>query len=405
LVKDGDIYRIVDGERRFRAMQSIGTESFTATVASSFDDANAMIAMLATDDKLALTEIERSRGVQQMLLLGVAPDVAATAARIDKEKAHRVLTGRNKAKDKAEAFTLERLFALAEFEDETAIKAITKAKEQSWADVVEKQRRRLAYEEFCGKWRGLAVISELPFVELDASVSGHTRAYDRDDISVNVTYHLNNEVPESLPEGVVALSLYPGNYKTYWNVPTFAVWTKCKKSKAQESAKERKARRDREAAAEVFERDRMRRCEFLKDRAEDPSGKLTHTCKAMSEDFNIDSLGWQFENAFKLIGVTHIPYVPSVIHVACAARASSDERVFNFTYDENAWYLDSALGFLRAIQGMVKDGYETSEEEGALMAAIAKAAEEQAQETGEDEEAYQEPAVDASDGEDLDAVA
>jgi hypothetical protein len=125
----------------------------------------------------------------------------------------------------------------------------------------------------------------------------------------------------------------------------------------------------------------------------------------MSEDFNINSLGWQFENAFKLIGVTHIPYVPSVIHVACAARASSDERVFNFTYDEDAWYLDSALGFLKAIQGMVKDGYETSEEESALMAAIAKAAEEQTQETGEDEEAYQEPEVDASNGEDLDAVA
>jgi hypothetical protein len=409
LVKDGDIYRIVDGERRFRAMQSIGTESFTATVASSFDDANSLVAMLATDDKLALTDIERSRGVQQMLLLGVAPDVAATAARIDKEKAYRVLAGRNKAKDKAEAFTLDRLFALAEFEDETAIKAIARAKEEKWADMVEKQRRRLAYEEFCGKWRELAEKSELPFVELDTSVYGHTRAYDRDDICVNVTHRLESEVSESLPEDVVALSLYPGNYKTNWNEPSFAVWTKCSKPKIRESAKERRARRDREAATERFERDCGRRSEFLKDRAVDPSGKLAHTCEAMSDNFGIDNLDWQLQEALELLGISEIPYVPSVIHVACAVCASSEKSVLDFVYSENSWYLDSALGFLEAIRGMIEDGYEPSEDERTLMATIAKAAEEQeqkeAREAGRDEEPHQEPEVDASDGKGLDAVA
>jgi hypothetical protein len=79
--------------------------------------------------------------------------------------------------------------------------------------------------------------------------------------------------------------------------------------------------------------------------------------------------------------------------------------VFDFVYDENIWYLDGALGFLKATQGMVEDGYEASEEESALMTAIAKAAEEQAQKAGEDEEPYQEPETDASGSEDLDAVA
>lgn len=73
---DGDRYRIVDGERRFRAMRDErGLTRFHAVVCEDVDDVAAASAMVASDDKLALSDLEKSRGVQQMLMLGVRPDV------------------------------------------------------------------------------------------------------------------------------------------------------------------------------------------------------------------------------------------------------------------------------------------------------------------------------------------
>ena len=73
LVRDGEVYRIVDGERRWRAMSKAGTKAFDAVVCDDWADADAALAMLATDDKKPLDEVERSRGVQRALLLGVEP--------------------------------------------------------------------------------------------------------------------------------------------------------------------------------------------------------------------------------------------------------------------------------------------------------------------------------------------
>ena len=73
VVADGNVYRIVDGERRYRALSSIYGEDreVSALVADTMDEANELVAMLATDDKRQLTEAERARGVQQMLVLGI----------------------------------------------------------------------------------------------------------------------------------------------------------------------------------------------------------------------------------------------------------------------------------------------------------------------------------------------
>lgn len=90
LVADGDAYRIVDGERRYRALCEIHGEGssaeVTALVYDTLEEANEVVAMLATDDKKPLTEAERARGVQQMLLLGVPEDRAAGAARTTRGK-------------------------------------------------------------------------------------------------------------------------------------------------------------------------------------------------------------------------------------------------------------------------------------------------------------------------------
>lgn len=53
VVADGNVYRIVDGERRYRALSSLYGEDreVFALVADTMDEANELVAMLATDDK------------------------------------------------------------------------------------------------------------------------------------------------------------------------------------------------------------------------------------------------------------------------------------------------------------------------------------------------------------------
>lgn len=60
VVADGNVFRIVDGERRYRALSSIYGEDreVSALVADTMDEANELVAMLATDDKRQLTEAD-----------------------------------------------------------------------------------------------------------------------------------------------------------------------------------------------------------------------------------------------------------------------------------------------------------------------------------------------------------
>lgn len=79
VVPDGGVYRIVDGERRWRAMRELGAERVDCVVVDGYDDADELVAMMATDDKKRLTEEERARGTQRMLRLDVPEGRAAGA--------------------------------------------------------------------------------------------------------------------------------------------------------------------------------------------------------------------------------------------------------------------------------------------------------------------------------------
>lgn len=109
VVADGNVYRIVDGERRYRALSSIYGEDreVSALVADTMDEANELVAMLATDDKRQLTEAERARGVQ---------------------------------------VTLEQLEAASAFDDEKDVEAVLAAGE-GWAGKADSIRRRNEREE------------------------------------------------------------------------------------------------------------------------------------------------------------------------------------------------------------------------------------------------------------------
>lgn len=147
VVADGNVYRIVDGERRYRALSSIYGEDreVSALVADTMDEANELVAMLATDDKRQLTEAERARGVQQMLVLGVDEQRIERASRATagQIRAARKLRGRI---DAGVQVTLEQLEAASAFDDEKDVEAVLAAGE-GWAGKADQIRRRNEREE------------------------------------------------------------------------------------------------------------------------------------------------------------------------------------------------------------------------------------------------------------------
>lgn len=147
VVADGNVYRIVDGERRYRALSSIYGEDreVSALVADTMDEANELVAMLATDDKRQLTEAERARGVQQMLVLGVDEQRIERASRATagQIRAARKLRGRI---DAGVQVTLEQLEAASAFDDEKDVEAVLAAGD-GWAGKADGIRRRIEREE------------------------------------------------------------------------------------------------------------------------------------------------------------------------------------------------------------------------------------------------------------------
>ncbi len=113
VVPDGGRYRLVDGERRWRAMRELGTARCDALVFPTMGDAETAVAMMATDDSKALSEAERLRGFQSMLALGVDDEVVADAVGTDAATVRRV---RRIAADAPEQATLDGLIAAADDE-------------------------------------------------------------------------------------------------------------------------------------------------------------------------------------------------------------------------------------------------------------------------------------------------
>lgn len=168
LVRDGGIYHIVDGERRYRAMQSRKLTKFTANVCEDFDEANALVAAMATDDKQPLSDIEKSRGVQQMLLLGVDPKSVDKATR-SKGKAIRVNHAMLLVDDAAEDMSLDRLLAIDEFaDDKQAVERLTNCTEKEWPKIADELRtqkkRKLEYSVLRKeiKKRGWKIVGHQP---------------------------------------------------------------------------------------------------------------------------------------------------------------------------------------------------------------------------------------------------
>ena len=150
----GQMFRIVDGERRWRAMVKRAAVESCAAIVCSMDEANAMAAMVATDDKAQLTDAELSRGVQQMLAVGVAPEEVDKAARLKRGTARRVA---RVAREGTEQLSIGHLLAAEEFDDADARELVLSASEDRWEEEAARIRRMAKREsdtarlvELCG---------------------------------------------------------------------------------------------------------------------------------------------------------------------------------------------------------------------------------------------------------------
>ena len=86
---EGSKFRVIDGERRLRALQSLGVEMTDVVVYPEATDASEALAVLATDSKRRLGGSEVMRAYQQVLDLGVDDETVGHAVNVDADVVRR----------------------------------------------------------------------------------------------------------------------------------------------------------------------------------------------------------------------------------------------------------------------------------------------------------------------------
>ena len=143
VVRDGRRYRLVDGERRYRAMLKLhGKDGMVDTLCfADYDEAQEAVAMIATDDKMQLSEAERAQGFQQMMILGVE---SRTIAKAMHRKTADIAAARAVAKVAPAQATLDQMICAAQFDDEDDRAAVLAAAPESYeakAEAIKRDRK------------------------------------------------------------------------------------------------------------------------------------------------------------------------------------------------------------------------------------------------------------------------
>lgn len=147
LIRDGDCYRIKAGNSRVRAMQQLGTEECWAVIDDVDTVQSVVETVVRTNVKKKYEPVEESRFTQQLAMFG-DDEYVGDVASIGAEKAASLRRGRVLAGDKAEQFTLDRLYALSEFEGmPEMVDEIVGASEKDWYLTVDRLRRRKKHDE------------------------------------------------------------------------------------------------------------------------------------------------------------------------------------------------------------------------------------------------------------------
>jgi hypothetical protein len=348
LRRDGGIYYIVDGERRWNALKAAKTTEFTATVCDSLDEANAMLAMLATDDKQPLSNLERSRGVQQMLTLGIDPDMAAKAARIDAQKVYKVIKAQAIVDDAAEDMTLDRLCWIGEHEDYTAeeLAKVRDAEERQWESVargVEHEHNDTALVS--------AHIAKLEAQRLTALDGG--RGYSPE---IPESYHAINWTSEPICEKCILVVS-----KAYWmDEPHETICCTVEHERPvvedPEAAEREERKRAREEEEERWTWERKRRQDWLDQTLKDTPAALNSLMEWSVKEAIITVLADDFYGAGDLDGDE---LRNETFFEACARFGFGTIDAFRDYRTDN----DNRIPYIDLLDHMAACGYELSEQE------------------------------------------
>lgn len=344
LVRDGGIYHIVDGERRYRAMRYRKASKFTANVCDDMDEANALVAAMATDDKQPLTEIEKSRGVQQMLLLGVDPTSVDKATK-GKGQAKRINHAMIVVDDAAEDMTIDRLLAIDEFaDDKAAVEELTNCQEKDWQNIAKRLRmqkkRKLEYAALRKE------IEKRGWTLVDQKPEGYTyRTYvEKDQIDF-----IAENYQKALADGAVFMPHdYDFERKAYAEMFVPA-------TEDEEDPEEAKRRREKDEIIAQLDLAEKNRSEWVSNRikSNDPIPNLTKTItKNMLEDYRIlDGFGFKEDEPLcriaKAIGYDNLPHLSriwatEILNGTCTTQGQ---------YENFRRYFNPVLDFLN-------DGYD-----------------------------------------------
>ncbi|MDA3936948.1 MAG: ParB/RepB/Spo0J family partition protein [Actinomycetota bacterium] len=245
VLRDGDIFLIIEGHHRHAAAKELGMETLPAVVVDDYDEAQQAIWMVTSNYHVLETPIETSRGSQLMLTTGVPYEDAARAYDKTPEQMERVAAGVRLCGDYAEDMSLDRLFAVAEFEDdEEAAKRIMTCPEGEWERAYDKikKERRLAVAVEAAK----AIIEASGVELLGACVPG----------GMSYLGHDSSEAPEGATHAQMSVQEYMGTVAVYWYG---------KPADSTEDLEVAAAREKRDRRRAAFEAADARRLAFVRD--------------------------------------------------------------------------------------------------------------------------------------------
>lgn len=351
VVQDGTKYRIVEGHRRHKAMKKLKTETCLAIIADDFDEASTLAVMLATDEKQMLTDVERSKGVQGMLLTGVDPSVVEKAAYLPKGSAKKIKAGMDVAGDGAEQMSMERLYAIADFKgDDEAVKELSECSENQWQAVASEIRKRRERE---AKAATLTAVLERCGVEVV-----ETRP-----IGYGFGHRLAEpaELEEYLAE--IDASAAMARIEDYGYSPVVAyVYLPAKEEEVDPEAQKRREERERHIAS--YQEGAKRRMAWVARSVARPTEELPRIAEEVESDE--ERFDWQWNSLFRCIGdETDLPAGPSEILWYVWGFENFDNGLYRYwgssEYEETA-----CTEFVHLVDLLKSEGYEPDEAEAAM---------------------------------------
>ena len=368
VVRDGGIYRIVDGERRFRALKKRKAKQFHANVCEDMDEALAMVAMVATDDKQPLTPAEKSRGVQMMLLLGVDPVAVDKSARLDRGTGRRVKRAMEAVGDEtaAEDMSIDWLLAIEEARGTEFEHALINASGTTWPTL---------YTEFKREQVNIKLRKEFKAV-LDA----HGVEISKDMPDPQYKWDAHFRAPADLEKWLDECE--PGQLLARIVEYNKAECTIYRRASVQDGDWEAEAEQEAQKRAEWLEKTQAHQralAEWFKENwDEQVTARTVEVLRTARERAELTTMGWWQEltgddltdRGYSLGYVLAAMYMAHIIHFDAPSTLAYQVKA-DGSVDVPAYKEEDARTWCDLVDAAVADGYEMKEYETAIVDALA----------------------------------